>query len=182
MIKRKKAKEILAESFKELAQKKSVDKITVQDITNNCGYSTTTFYRHFKDKYDLIVWEHSCHVADIMAQIGTDGYRWSRTLIEGVNYYQQNKTYLSNLLRHTNGHDSFVRNMTENNYEALKGYILSSGKIDDLDEKTDMYIRIYCLGTVNLTCEWILDKYHISPFLRLISSNGSRLTRPVSAS
>lgn len=161
-MKRKTAKEILAESFRELAQKKSVDKITVQDIAENCGYSTTTFYRHFKDKYDLIVWEHTQGVAKIMAQIGRGDYPWKRTLIEGANSFQQDKEYLTNLLIHTNGHDSFVRNMTEINYKALKEYILSSETIDELDEKTDMYIRIYCLGTVNLTCEWILGKYHIS--------------------
>lgn len=32
-----------------------------------------------------------------------------------------------------------------------------------LDEKTDMYIRLYCQGTVALTCEWILGKYKASP-------------------
>lgn len=161
-MKRKTAKEILAESFRELAEKKSVDKITVGDITDNCGYSTITFYRHFRDKYDLIVWEHAQGVAKIMAQIGNNGYSWKQTLIEGANSFQHNKEYLTNLLIHTNGQDSFIRNMTEINYEALKGYVLMSGKIDELDEKTDMYIRIYCLGTVNLTCEWILDKFHIS--------------------
>ena len=53
-MKRKTAKEILADSFRELAEQKTVDKITVKDITENCGYSTATFYRQFKDKYDLI--------------------------------------------------------------------------------------------------------------------------------
>ena len=161
-MKRKTAKEILAESFRELASKKSVDKITVADITDNCGYSTTTFYRHFKDKYDLIVWEHTQRVAKIMAQIEKDGDPWKQTLLETANSFGQNKKYLTNLLRHTNGYDSFVRNMTEIHYEALKGYILSSDKIDELDDKTDMYIRIYCLGAVNLSCEWILGKYQVS--------------------
>ena len=46
-MKRKKAKEILAESFRELAANKSFDKITVKDITDNCGYSPATFYRQF---------------------------------------------------------------------------------------------------------------------------------------
>ena len=161
-MKRKTAKEILAESFRELAGKKSVDKITVADITDNCGYSTTTFYRHFKDKYDLIVWEHTQRVAKIMVQNGRDGDPWKQTLLEAAYSFGQNKKYLTNLLRHTNGHDSFVRNMTEIHYEALKGYILSSDKIDELDDKTDMYIRIYCLGAVNLSCEWILGKYQVS--------------------
>ncbi|MBQ9198052.1 MAG: TetR family transcriptional regulator [Clostridia bacterium] len=55
-MKRMTAQEILAESFREIAEKKPVDKITVQDIINNCGYSKTTFYRVFKDKYDLMAW------------------------------------------------------------------------------------------------------------------------------
>ena len=62
-MKRMSTKEILAESFKELAQTKSIDKITIKDITDNCAYSPATFYRNFKDKYDLIAWEHTCRKA-----------------------------------------------------------------------------------------------------------------------
>lgn len=47
---RKTTKEILADSFREIAEKKSVDKITIQEIVDNCEYSPATFYRHFKDK------------------------------------------------------------------------------------------------------------------------------------
>ena len=41
-MKWKTAKEILAESFREIAEMKPIDKITVKDITKNCGYSTAT--------------------------------------------------------------------------------------------------------------------------------------------
>ncbi len=58
-MKRKTAREILAESFRELAGFKPVDKITVPNIIENCGYSKTTFYRLFKDKYDLIAWDYA---------------------------------------------------------------------------------------------------------------------------
>ena len=82
-MKRKTAKEILAESFRELAEKKKVDKITVRDIAENCGYSTTTFYRHFKDKYDLIVWEHTQYVSEIMDRVG-GGDSFASGLIYGL--------------------------------------------------------------------------------------------------
>ena len=49
-MKRKTAKEILTASFQELAAGKSIDKITIQEIVDNCGYSPATFYRNFKDK------------------------------------------------------------------------------------------------------------------------------------
>lgn len=48
---RKTAKTILADSFRELAENSSIDKITVKDIADNCGYSSATFYRQFQDKY-----------------------------------------------------------------------------------------------------------------------------------
>ena len=48
------AREVLAESFRELAMEKSIERITVREIAENCEYSSATFYRHFRDKYDLI--------------------------------------------------------------------------------------------------------------------------------
>lgn len=45
-MKRKTTKEILAESFHELGELKPIDKITIQDIVDNCGYSPVTFYRN----------------------------------------------------------------------------------------------------------------------------------------
>ena len=67
-MKRKTAKEILTASFQELAATKSIDKITIKEIADNCGYSPATFYRNFRDKYDLIAWEHARAVAEIVEQ------------------------------------------------------------------------------------------------------------------
>lgn len=54
MIVQKTTKEILAESIQELAASKSVEKITIKEITQNCGMTSTTFYNHFSDKYELL--------------------------------------------------------------------------------------------------------------------------------
>lgn len=162
-MKRKKAREILVDAFLEVAETKPVDRITVLDITENCGYSTATFYRHFRDKYDLIAWAHTQSVEKTMERIGTDGYTWKQTLIEGAKAFEKNRDLLANLLLHTSGHDAFILHMTEINYRALKAHILKSTERDTLDEITDMYVRMYCMGTVCLTGEWILGKYKVSP-------------------
>ena len=83
-MKRKATKEILAESLQELAQKKNIEKITVKEITDNCGFSTTTFYRLFHDKYDLIMWDYLSSSNAIMEKIGLEGYPWSQTLYDGL--------------------------------------------------------------------------------------------------
>ena len=155
-MKRKTAKEILAESFRELAETKTVDIITVREIVENCGYSSATFYRHFHDKYDLIAWEHAQRVAAIMSKVGRDGYTWKQTLLDGARMFERERDYLANLLRHTSGHDAFICYMVEINYEALRRQIMKSGGMESLDAPLDAVIRIYVLGTVSMSCEWIL--------------------------
>lgn len=49
-------KDKIADSFKELARKKAIDKITIKEITNLTGVIRPTFYNHFQDKYELLEW------------------------------------------------------------------------------------------------------------------------------
>ena len=53
--------------------------------------------------------------------------------------------------------------MANINYGELEKHILSVSGKHTLDEKTAMLIRTYCLGTVCLSCEWILGKYRATP-------------------
>lgn len=49
----KKTREKIEEKFIQLLQEKSFPKITVQDILDAAGINRTTFYRHYRDKYEL---------------------------------------------------------------------------------------------------------------------------------
>ncbi|MGN0478394.1 MAG: TetR/AcrR family transcriptional regulator C-terminal domain-containing protein [Hominenteromicrobium sp.] len=49
-------KRALAASLKKLLQKKSLNKITINDIAEDCGINRMTFYYHFRDIYDLVEW------------------------------------------------------------------------------------------------------------------------------
>ena len=53
-----KVKYRLAEAMKECMKKAPVEKITVKEITEECGVTRQTFYRNFLDKYDLIQLPH----------------------------------------------------------------------------------------------------------------------------
>ena len=75
-MKRKTAREILTESFRELAGSKPVDKITVPEIVENCGYSKTTFYRLFKDKYDLMACDYAQRLQAIVDQTAKADYEF----------------------------------------------------------------------------------------------------------
>ena len=46
----------LEDALKKLLLQKPIDKITINDLTEECGISRMTFYYHFKDIYDLVEW------------------------------------------------------------------------------------------------------------------------------
>ena len=80
-------------------------------------------------------------------------------LTNAAEYYKNHRDYLSNLFLHTTGYMSFVRNMSQINYRSLKQKIQTSAKVQNISTKTDMYIRLYCHGTVALTCDWLLGEF-----------------------
>lgn len=162
-MKRKTTQEILAESFRELAENRSVDKITIQEIVDNCEYSPATFYRYFRDKYDLIAWDYVHRTTPIMNKIGIDDYEWKDTLFDAMAFYLKNKEYIQNLLKHTSGHDAFLRYMTEANIDHLTKYILKLSGQKQPDDDTAIFVRVYCSGMVQTVCEWLLDNIKCDP-------------------
>ncbi len=48
--------QLLADSLKEIAAKRPIEKITIKEITDKAGVIRPTFYNHFQDKFELIEW------------------------------------------------------------------------------------------------------------------------------
>ena len=44
------------EALKELLKTKSLQKVTIQELADACGYNRMTFYYHFQDIYALLEW------------------------------------------------------------------------------------------------------------------------------
>lgn len=56
MVKKKSVRELLGESLTELLKSKPFEKITINEIADNCGVGRRTFYNNFRDKHDLATW------------------------------------------------------------------------------------------------------------------------------
>lgn len=70
---------VFAECIKQLMNHQSLDKITVTDIVEMSGKTRQTFYRYFRDKYDLVNWYFEVLADKSFLQIGN-----SETLREGL--------------------------------------------------------------------------------------------------
>lgn len=162
MIIRPTTKFLLAESFKELSQKKSVDKITIKEITQNCELTSQTFYNHFRDKYDLIAWIYSTPIADIVNKIDNDRYTLQNSIADVVEYFCSNRDFLKNLIMNTSGQTSFINYVAKSHIKILSDYIKRTQKIESLPIDTKIFVKIYCYGTVCTLCELLIKPSSIS--------------------
>ena len=74
-------KRALEASLKKLLLQKPLNKITINDITEDCGVNRMTFYYHFKDIYDLVEW--CCQEDASRALAGKKTYEtWQQGLLQ----------------------------------------------------------------------------------------------------
>ncbi|SDP61494.1 TetR/AcrR family transcriptional regulator C-terminal domain-containing protein [Selenomonas ruminantium] len=160
MIIRQTTKELLAASLQELAQSKSMDKITIREITQNCQLTSTTFYNHFQDKYALLAWIYHRELTPLYERLGKD-IDWNTLIRQGIIAVQQNKQFYRNAMKNTSGQTSFQKAVSDYFIGQIHNYICKQQGINELPEKLQFMIRFYVLGIFPFLCEWVL--YHDEP-------------------
>ena len=89
-------KRALEASLKNLLSKKPLDKITISDITEDCGISRMTFYYHFQDIFGLIEW--SCMEDASKALAGNKTYStWQEGFLDIFHEVEKNKPFIMNV-------------------------------------------------------------------------------------
>ena len=91
-------KRALVASLKNQLLKKPLDKVTISDITDDCGISRMTFYYHFKDIYDLIEWafeEEASHILEGKKDYDT----WQQGYLRIFEDLNANKPFIMNVYR-----------------------------------------------------------------------------------
>jgi transcriptional regulator len=91
-------KRVLASTLKEMAEKKSLSKITINDLTQACGVSRQTFYNNFKDIYDLVEWIYLKEVVTPIEK-GKIYDKWQDALTSIFLYISENHVFVLNTYR-----------------------------------------------------------------------------------
>ena len=166
VVKRLDTRQLLVESMIELASTMPFDKITIKEITDNCGVSQRTFYNYFTDKYDLIAWRYSQSV----------GESFEKTMRQGTGYYEMQlrciltmdsvSSYFTNIAKNTHGVDSFKNHMLRYNCELFGAWVAEktgAAGIDGLDPHLRFSIRHYQSWAIDAMKEWLAQGRPASP-------------------
>lgn len=91
----------LAESLKKLLNRKTLNKITVSDITNDCGMNRQTFYYHFHDVYELVDWIF----AEEMKRYAQEGFtpdNWRDVMTRLMDNFLEERHFIINVYNSLN--------------------------------------------------------------------------------
>ena len=157
----KTTREILADSFRELAAKKPISKITVTSIAENCAMTPQTFYNHFADKYDLISWIYNTDLQKVLERHREAGLGWREILAAWVGYFAKNRDFIMNALKHTRGQDAFARQVALAHIGALSAEVRKKTASEQLPEELLNAIKVYCYGANGFLYEWLFDNMPI---------------------
>ena len=147
-------KRALVASLKNQLLKKPLDKVTISDITDDCGISRMTFYYHFKDIYDLIEWAFEEEASRILE--GKKDYdTWQQGYLRIFEDLNANKPFIMNVYR------SISREKVENylyriTYDLLIHVINEKAKgMNVRDEDKEFLANFYKYSFVGLVLDWI---------------------------
>ena len=147
-------KRALEASLKKLLLQKPLNKITINDITEDCGVNRMTFYYHFKDIYDLVDWIMVEDAAKALE--GRQSFEnWTDAFLDILHQVQDNKVLVMNVYRSVSREqleqylykllDSMLRDFVD---RSAQGFTVQ-------DSDKQFIIDFYKYGFVGLALEWI---------------------------
>ena len=159
-------KAALEESLKRLLLKKPLDKITITDITTDCGISRMAFYYHFKDKFDLVNWifdvEYLSHV-----QLGVDLIGWD-SVLHLCDYFYENKDFYRKVMKVED------QNSFSNHFRDIVGPVMAEDIKEILGDQTntDFYVNFWNDAIICAFGRWISERNPVPPkeFVKLLKS------------
>ena len=142
-------------SFLELMAVRPVNKITVKDISANCGLTPQTFYNHFADKYDLILWAYRVRVDELNERYEKGELEWRQLLKEYLRGFKENDKEILNIMKNTHGSDSYYVGTSTHLLKCMKESLKKRLRVEELDAKTDMLLNTYIGGLINVIALWL---------------------------
>ena len=147
-------KQALEASLKRMMLKKPLDKITIRDITEDCGISRMTFYYHFKDIYDLVEWSYIEDASRALQDKKTYD-TWHEGLLQVFEAVLENKPFILNAYRCIS-RDQMERFLFKLTYDLIRGVVDERSQGVEISEENKAFIaEFYKYSFVGIMLDWI---------------------------
>ena len=155
-------KRALEQSLKNLLLKKPLSKITISDLTEDCGMNRMTFYYHFKDIYDLVEW--SCLTDAKRALDEKKTYdTWQQGFLQILEAVQANKPFIMNVYHcvHREQVEMYLRPLVE---DLILNVVNEEAEgLNVRDEDKTFIVQAYSYIFIGIMLDWIKEDMKENP-------------------
>jgi probable dihydroxyacetone kinase regulator len=146
-------KKAIASGLKEITKRKSFEKITVSDITVECGLNRQTFYYHFQDKFELLDWiYYNEAISIIIDDLNYDN--WDSKIFQFLSKLKEEDYFYINTLK-ASLENEFREYLFKVTAELLYGIISGITAKSEAGEKDIRFIaEFYAFGIVGVIVSW----------------------------
>ena len=147
-------KRALAASLKRLMAQKPLSKITISDITDECGINRMTFYYHFQDIYDLIDW--ICQQEGGQALGDRTGYdTWQDGFVALCHTVIENRAFIEGVY-HSVQREQIENYLSRVVYDLLFDVVRELAAPYSIAEEDEAYItNFYKYAFVGVMLDWV---------------------------
>lgn len=141
---------------------KPLDKITINELAEDCGISRMAFYYHFKDIYDLIEW--SCEEDSRKAANGNTTYdTWEQGFLNIFHAVEENKPFILNVYRHVS-QEQIIQYLYRVVYQLIINVVEECAQGMSVREEDKKFIAdFYKYAFVGMMLDWIRQDMKPSP-------------------
>lgn len=166
----------LAASLEKLLEKKTLDKITVKEITDGCGVNRQTFYYHFHDVYDLMEYLFSVKAEEFISE-SVSASHWKEGLLLLMEKLLENKDAILNAINSVDHNQSerFLHKMAKPALSDIAAEFSRGINIEK--EDFDFVVDVFAFGFIGVLMNWIMSgmskeyKKDISRFFIIIEGS-----------
>lgn len=155
-------KRAMSAALKNLLREKKLNKITVQDIADECGINRQTFYYHFQDIYDLVEWTCIEDTEKVIKENKTYD-TWQEGFLAVFDLAKKDKTFIDNIYRSVSLEmlEQYLYRLV---YPLLKNVVDEKANGQTVREENKKYIAdFYKYAFVGVLLEWIRNDMAESP-------------------
>lgn len=147
-------KDAIKKSFMKLLNRKSLGKITVKEIVEDCGINRNSFYYHYSDIPSLLE-EILMEQADALVELGYENRSLCDCLLTSVDFALQNKTAMMHVYNSVNKEmfDLYLNRVAQ---YAVRGYIEPlADKYGVCDRDREAVITYYKSLLIGFVVGWL---------------------------
>ena len=152
-------KKAIIESFVKLLNERTLDKIKVKDIAEECGINRNTFYYHFEDIYDLLHWMLEQEALTVVKQFDMPG-DYDEVISFVIDYVDDN-SHILNCIYDSVGREGMKRFFSAD-FKMYIGFLIEEAEKEASLTLESSYRQFLCDFYINaltgIFLDWFLDR------------------------